>query len=956
MRTKRFIAVALAIFAAGAATPATAANKFWKNSVGSGVWTNGNNWSAISPNGVDNAGVPGAGDDVKIDINLGGAPRTVTYDYPGPPITLNSLGVNNTSATAIPATLSMAANNLTTGELDVGWSGFGGFGGAGTFTQSGGVTTVNGAGLYVGVNGTDIGTCNLSGTASLVASTSEVVGSSGTGVFNQTGGTNTMNAAGFHLYLGSSAGSTGTYNLSGAGALAAQSEYVGYSGTGIFNQTGGTNTIGGFLNRLYLGYNAGSTGTYTISGGTLTVGNDLVVGNSATATGTLTIQNNGSVYVTNDLWINSQSSVNLNGGTLRFNTISGGGGLSRLNYVAGIIQLLGDHSYEGGSLFNYFFDNGIPSGKGAIIEGDFSLYTSLSQQSVTEYVVNGGSLSSANLWLGTEPFHPAYLRIVNGGRVSTTGAILGLDSDAYYTSVTVSGPGSSLSAGHYLAVGEINDAILNILDQGLVYTGQLSIGLRSIINLNGGTLRFSSIENRGTFNYSAGTIQLSGSRNIGSDTSIDEVFGGAPTITSGKGLTVEGTATLLTTVTLDGGTLTAPNFVNGQYLNLQRGTLNVTSQAITIGTGGLLGSALDVNEDMTVNVTLGITNQGLVTGDGQIGGTFANAAAGELRAQAGRALRLTGANNTNAGQIKLFGGELEFTQNLTNNAGALVSGNGSLIVGGGLVNQGTMNFAGTANIDGDVTNAPGGKIISGGGGATVFYDDVINNGEIRTSTNGFTVFFGSVSGVGSFAGTGTVNFEGDLAPGNSPAAISFGGDVVFGRESKLVLEIGGVTAGSQYDQINVAGTLTLDGTLQISLINGFTPALGDEFNLFSFTSSSGNFANYEGLTVGGHLELNGSFGAGGLLLTARPAIDGDINLDGTVNIFDINSVSANWGAAGPQGDANGDGIVNIFDVNLISSNWGASGAAAVPEPAGLALFLLGALVAPIAIRRRQRKT
>jgi len=130
------------------------------------------------------------------------------------------------------------------------------------------------------------------------------------------------------------------------------------------------------------------------------------------------------------------------------------------------------------------------------------------------------------------------------------------------------------------------------------------------------------------------------------------------------------------------------------------------------------------DDDMTVNSTLGVINQGLVTGDGQIGGTFANPAASELRAQTGRSLRLTGANNTNAGQIKLFGGELEFTQNLTNSAGAFISGNGSLVVGGGLVNQGTMNLAGTTNIVGEITNAAGGKIISGGGGATIFFDDV----------------------------------------------------------------------------------------------------------------------------------------------------------------------------------------------------------------------------------------
>jgi hypothetical protein len=127
----------------------------------------------------------------------------------------------------------------------------------------------------------------------------------------------------------------------------------------------------------------------------------------------------------------------------------------------------------------------------------------------------------------------------------------------------------------------------------------------------------------------------------------------------------------------------------------------------------------------------------------------------------------------------------------------------------------------------------------------------------------------------------------------------------------------------------------------VSLINSFTPALGNQFTVLTFASRSGDFATYTGLNVGGHLTLRRTFTANSLLLTARPTIDGDINLDGTVDIFDVNAVSAAWGTAGPAGDANGDGIVDIFDINLVSSNWGATGATAVPEPATAALALCG---------------
>jgi hypothetical protein len=73
-------------------------------------------------------------------------------------------------------------------------------------------------------------------------------------------------------------------------------------------------------------------------------------------------------------------------------------------------------------------------------------------------------------------------------------------------------------------------------------------------------------------------------------------------------------------------------------------------------------------------------------------------------------------------------------------------------------------------------------------------------------------------------------------------------------------------------------------------------------------------------------------------------IPGDVNTDASVNIFDINLVSAHWSQSGPTGDANYDGAVNIFDINLISTNWGATasgGTASVPEPANWILLAAG---------------
>ena len=94
----------------------------------------------------------------------------------------------------------------------------------------------------------------------------EYIGSSGLGSFAQSGGTNVVSSG--TVSLGSSSGGSGTYALGGSGLLLSFWEYLGYSGTGSFVQTGGANTLTSGLNDgyLFLGYNAGASGVYNLSG------------------------------------------------------------------------------------------------------------------------------------------------------------------------------------------------------------------------------------------------------------------------------------------------------------------------------------------------------------------------------------------------------------------------------------------------------------------------------------------------------------------------------------------------------------------------------------------------------------------------------------------------------------------------------------------------------------------
>jgi probable HAF family extracellular repeat protein len=99
----------------------------------------------------------------------------------------------------------------------------------------------------------------------------------------------------------------------------------------------------------------------------------------------------------------------------------------------------------------------------------------------------------------------------------------------------------------------------------------------------------------------------------------------------------------------------------------------------------------------------------------------------------------------------------------------------------------------------------------------------------------------------------------------------------------------------------------------------------------------------------------------GFLLT--PALSGDANLDGTVNINDLSKVLTNYDKTGLDwagGDFDGNGTVNISDLSKVLTNYdksigsSAAGVRAVPEPSALLLAASG-LIGLVAYAWRKRK-
>jgi formylglycine-generating enzyme required for sulfatase activity len=151
---------------------------------------------------------------------------------------------------------------IVVGSLQIGGAG------AGFFRQTGGrVSSVPDLEMIISKQGGP-GSYDMSGGE--INGFITYVGYGGSGTFQQSGGTNRISAI---LYLGYFGGVTGTYDLSETGVLTTTAVALGSSGTGLFNQRGGTHTS----SRIYLGDYIGGRGTYTISGGQLTA-RELVIG------------------------------------------------------------------------------------------------------------------------------------------------------------------------------------------------------------------------------------------------------------------------------------------------------------------------------------------------------------------------------------------------------------------------------------------------------------------------------------------------------------------------------------------------------------------------------------------------------------------------------------------------------------------------------------------------------
>ena len=130
---------------------------------------------------------------------------------------------------------------------------------------------------------------------------------------------------------------------------------------------------------------------------------------------------------------------------------------------------------------------------------------------------------------------------------------------------------------------------------------------------------------------------------------------------------------------------------------------------------------------------------------------------------------------------------------------------------------------------GNPTSVDATKVLTATGSATI-NANFVNNGVVNgpAGPGQELVFTQAVQGAGST--TGNVEYAASYRPGNSPNAVSVQ-NVLFDPTSTLIMELA-AQPGSGYDQLDISGLATLDGTLELGYLDGFSPVAGESFELF----------------------------------------------------------------------------------------------------------------------------
>lgn len=447
-----------------------------------------------------------------------------------------------------------------------------------------------------------------------------------------------------------------------------------------------------------------------------------------------------------------------------------------------------------------------------------------------------------------------------GGGGTSTGATFALSSSAnllFSAGYTLDTTSSISGAG---AVDFRNNGTVTV-NGSYTITGQTTIS--NITNFNTPTT-FPILNLSGTLGGNGNVLITSALSWTGNGTMTG---GGTTTVANTATFTMSANNTFLdgrtlinnATATLSGGG--ALSFLNGAVFDNNGSFTTTGSFAYANGTGGGVfhntGSFTRTGAGSTTTFQPAFTNGGTIaveTGVLSLTGGLSNYSAANKTLTGGTYLisatfRFAGADIvTNAANIVLNGAGASAIQDgfganaLTNFTSNVAAGTFSLQNGQNFTASGAFSNAGVINV---------------GVGST--FGTAAGN---FTQTAGTTTVLGTLSPAsavdtqgGTLKGSGTIGSNlvnaGIVAPGTSPGRLTTDGSFAQTAAGSLHVEIAGVNPTTpDFDQLQIDGAATLSGTLNVSLLGGFRPAVGDTFTIVNKTSAGAIVGTFNNLAEG----------------------------------------------------------------------------------------------------------
>ncbi|MBK7403097.1 MAG: hypothetical protein IPJ41_00340 [Phycisphaerales bacterium] len=181
---------------------------------------------------------------------------------------------------------------------------------------------------------------------------------------------------------------------------------------------------------------------------------------------------------------------------------------------------------------------------------------------------------------------------------------------------------------------------------------------------------------------------------------------------------------------------------------------------------------------------------------------------------------------------------------------------------------------------------------------------------------------------------GQVNVDlqnnGSLEPGLTVGRLAFGRGLGCGATSVVEFDVAGTAA---YDQITVAGTATLGGTLDVAVDAGFTPVYGQTFRIMTAGLVSGEFDQITFAPMQGGRVFVADYTPTTVTLRVDLGCIADWNLDGKINTLDFLAYLNAWASKDPISEITGDGVINTLDFIAFGAIlWGLDGPRSVADP------------------------